>query len=159
MTNGVGGSTAEKELAKLSDMTGGTLPIGLEEYQARLEKAQTLMVEQGLSAVYLDAGSNLRYFTGMQWKNSERMVGAFIFPTGAPQFIAPVFEIGTLEQFMEIDGPVHGWEEHECPYELSAKLLQDHGLTAGAKIGIDESTPFFISNGLNLVLPNLHEQQ
>jgi len=154
-TIGVGGSSAEEQLAKLSDMTGGTSPIGLEEYKSRLEKAQSLMAEQGLAAIYLDAGANLRYFTGMQWKNSERMVGAFLFQSGEPQFIAPVFEIGTLEQFMEIKGPVHGWEEHECPYKLSAKILTEHGFKAGAKIGIDESTPFFISNGLALDCPAL----
>ena len=154
-TIGVGGSNATAELAKLSDMTGGTSPIDLPEYQSRLERAQALMREHGLSALYLDAGSNLRYFTAMQWKKSERMVGAFLFPTGAPQFIAPVFEIGTLEQFMEIEGPVHGWEEHECPYELSAKILTEHGAASGAKIGISEDTPFFISNGLDIACPSL----
>lgn len=153
-TIGVGGSTAEIELAKLSDMTGGTSPIGLDEYQSRITRAQALMEAQGLDAIYLDAGSNLRYFTGMQWKKSERMVGAFVFQTGAPQFIAPVFEIGTLEQFMEIKGPVHGWEEHECPYALSAKILAAHGVSSG-RIGISEDTPFFISHGLAKVAPAL----
>lgn len=154
-TKGVGGSTAEIELAKLSDMTGGTTPIGLNEYRARIAKAQSLMTAQGLSAIYLDAGSNLRYFTGMQWKKSERMVGAFILQTGEPQFIAPTFEIGTLEQFMEVQGPVHGWEEHECPYALSATVLSDHGIEGEARIGISEDTPFFISNGLNMAAPTL----
>lgn len=153
-TIGVGGSTAEIELAKLSDMTVGTSPIGLDEYQSRITKAQALMKAQGLDAIYLDAGSNLRYFTGMQWKKSERMVGAFVFQTGAPQFIAPVFEIGTLEQFMEIKGPVHGWEEHECPYALSAKILVEHGVSSG-RLGISEDTPFFISHGLAKVAPAL----
>ncbi|WP_371397075.1 M24 family metallopeptidase [Fretibacter rubidus] len=154
MTIGVGGSTAEIELAKLSDMTGGTSPITLDEYQSRIQKAQRLMAEQGLSAIYLDAGSNLRYFTGMQWKKSERMVGAFIVQSGPPQFIAPTFEIGTLEQFMEVQGPVHGWEEHECPYALSVKILSEHDMNDGV-VGISEDTPFFISNGLAKAAPAL----
>lgn len=155
MTIGVGGSTAEIELGKLSDMTGGTTPIGLDEYRARIQRAQALMTAQGLSAIYLDAGSNLRYFTGMQWKKSERMVGAFILQSGEPQFIAPTFEIGTLEQFMEVSGPVHGWEEHECPYALSVTVLTDLGIQDDARIGISEDTPFFISNGLTLTAPTL----
>lgn len=149
MTKGVGGSTAEIELSKLSDMTGGTSPITAAEYQNRIDKAQALMREQGLSAIYLDAGSNLRYFTGLQWRGSERMVGAVLLTQGEPQFIAPVFEIGTLEQFMIIKGPVHGWEEHESPYPLLSTLV-----TSG-RIGIDESTPYFISDGLAKANPAL----
>ncbi|MGB0907449.1 MAG: M24 family metallopeptidase [Maricaulaceae bacterium] len=149
MTKGVGGSTAEIELAKLSDMSGGVAPIALPEFQARIEKAQALMAEQGLAAIYLNAGTNLYYFTGMRWRPSERMVGAVILPTGAPQFIAPAFEIGTVEQFMQIQGPVHGWEEHESPYGILGNLV------SGGRVGLDEGTKFFISDGLAKANPSL----
>jgi Xaa-Pro dipeptidase len=147
-TIGVGGSTAEIELSKLSDMTAGLSAITMAEYQARIAKAQSLMTEQGLDAVFLNAGTNLTYFTGMHWRASERMVGAVLRRNGPPQFIAPAFEIGTVRQFMVVDGPVHGWEEHESPYPMLGKIVPT------GKVGIDEATSFFISDGLAKANPN-----
>ncbi len=144
MTIGVGGSDAQTELAKLSDMTAGAAAITRAEYQGRIERAQAMMVERGMTALYLNAGTNLYYFTGMRWRASERMVGAVLLQSGPPQFIAPAFEIGTVKQFMVIDGPVHGWEEHESPYPLLGKIIGEETAT----VGIDEATAFFISDGL-----------
>ena len=91
----------------------------------------------------------------MRWKSSERMVGALLLPTGAPLFIAPAFEKGTLEQFMRIQGEVVTWEEHESPYGLPAKILAEAGVTGGT-IGLDEATPFFVSNGIALAAPEFN---
>ncbi len=154
MTLGVGGSSPEVELAKLSDMTGGVSPITLAEHQARIQKAQALMQERGLSAVYLNAGSNLYYFTGLRWRPSERMVGALLLPSGPPQFIAPAFEIGTVKQFMRVKGDIHGWEEHESPYPLIGKILQEGGMETG-RVGLDEAAPYFITNGAAQANPDL----
>ena len=147
MTIGVGGKTSEQALATLSDMTDGFNPIGLKEYKARIDKAQKLMAEKNWSALYLHAGSSLYYFTGTRWPGSERMVGAVILPKGDPIYIAPAFEKGTLEQFMTVTGEVAVWEEHESPYPLLFKHLSEIGIESGT-IGIDEATPFFVSDGL-----------
>ena len=155
MTKGVGGQTAEQALATLSDMTTEAVPISNREFQSRIEKAQRLMTEQGIAALYLHAGSSLYYFTGMRWHGSERMVGAMLLPSGAPLFIAPAFEKGTLEQFMRIKGEVVTWEEHESPYGLPAKILADRGVMGGT-IGLDEATPFFVSNGIALASPEFN---
>ena len=89
MTIGVGGSSFEQALASLSDMTAGVEPITHDEFQARITKAQRLMAEQNIAALYLHAGTSLYYFTGMRWKSSERMVGAMLLPSGPPIYIAP----------------------------------------------------------------------
>lgn len=149
MTKGVGGQTAEAALATLSDMTAGVEPIGLAEFQARIEKAQSLMKAQGMDALYLHAGTSLYYFTGMRWHGSERMVGAALFQSGAPRFIAPAFEKGTLEQFMLVEGEVITWEEHENPYAIFANHVGPI-----ASLGIDEATPFFVSDGIAKALPD-----
>lgn len=153
MTRGVGGRTAEEALAKLSDMTAGAVPIAMEEFQARIGKAQALMTEQGMAALYLHAGTSLYYFTGTRWRGSERMVGAVLFPTGAPLYIAPEFEKGTIEQFMTVQGEVATWEEHESPYALIAAHLAKAGVTSG-EIGLDEATPFFVSDGIAKASPD-----
>ncbi|SDD39413.1 M24 family metallopeptidase [Kordiimonas lacus] len=151
MTIGVGGSTAQAELAKLSDMTAGVSPIGRGEFDARLQKARTLMTSEGLEAVYLNAGTNLYYFTGTRWYASERLVGAIV-TQDALHYICPAFEIDTVKDFMGIEGEIHGWEEHESPYELFGNLLVDLGITAG-RIGMDESTSFAMTNGIRLAHP------
>ncbi len=76
MTVGVGGSTPAQALERLRNMMDGAQPIGLASYRARIAAAQAWMGEHGIAAAYLHAGSNLRYFSGVQWHPSERLVGA-----------------------------------------------------------------------------------
>ena len=64
MSIGIGGKTAEEALATLSDMTAGAIPIGKDEHLARIAKAQAFMQQQGIAAIYINAGANLLYFTG-----------------------------------------------------------------------------------------------
>ncbi|HEY7776317.1 MAG TPA: Xaa-Pro peptidase family protein [Kineobactrum sp.] len=153
MTHGVGGSDVASELQKLSDMTAGARPIGDDEFNARIARAQALMQAEGLDVIYLNAGTNLYYFTGTRWSASERMVGALLPASGAPLYIAPAFELGTLQGFLRVPGAVHCWEEHESPYELCARLLKELGAT---NIGIDESTPFFVVDGLQQAAQHCH---
>lgn len=152
MNNGIGGSTAEQALGRLSDMTAGIAPIADVEFEARLARARELMRREGLDAIYLNAGTNLYYFTGTPFGSTERMVGALLTADGAPHYIAPAFELGTLQGFIRIPGEVHCWEEHESPYQLCADLLQQLGIREG-RIGIDESAPFFIFDGLRQAAP------
>jgi Xaa-Pro dipeptidase len=118
MTIGVGGSSAKIELEKLTNMVTGVKPITLLEYKQRIEKAQQLMKQTNVAAMYLNAGTNLYYFTGTQWYSSERLVGAILPQQGEIQYLAPYFEMDTLKQHMIVEGRVHGWQEHQNPYEL-----------------------------------------
>ena len=153
MTKGVGGKTVKEALATLVDMSADVKPIAESEFAGRIKKAQSLMTTQGMDALYLHAGSSLYYFTGTRWRGSERMVGALLLPNGAPIYIAPAFEEGTLQQFMTIKGEVLTWEEHESPYGLIRERLNAQDITKGI-IGIDEATPFFVSDGIAQVSPS-----
>ncbi|MFT5705373.1 MAG: Xaa-Pro dipeptidase [Shewanella sp.] len=150
MTLGVGGSTAEQELAKLTDMTQGTGPISHGEFTQRIAEAQALMNAQGIAAIYINAGTNLYYYTGTRWYASERMVGAILPAKGALEYIAPAFEVDTLEGFMVIKGKVNTWQEDESPYALFGEVLQQMGINSG-KVGIDEAAAFFIFDGVRQV--------
>jgi len=147
MSIGIGGSTAEIELSKLTDMTGDIKPISLEEYQQRIAQAQQLMREQNISALYLNAGTNLTYFTGTAWYASERLVGAILPAEGELVYIAPWFEVSTLSGFMVIKSEVASWHEHESPYELVIDTLQKMNIGQGT-IAVDESTAFFAVDGM-----------
>ena len=74
MTSGIGGSTAETELAGIVPWPDPAAPIGRAEREARIAKARTLMKEIGADALIIGAGASLRYFTGVSW-NPPRVIG------------------------------------------------------------------------------------
>ena len=155
----IGGKSIEQALAGLTDMSAGAVPIGKDEYLARIARAQATMRAGGIDALWLNAGANLLYFSGMRWHPSERMVGAILPAEGALAYLAPAFEEGTLLDYMQVAGPIHTWQEHESPYALFAELVArlPGGPAPGRapRIGIDESTPFFIANGIRQAAPEL----
>ena len=152
MTRGVGGSDAATQLAAIRPMLAGIEPIAESEYRARRQRAQSLLAENAVTALYLNAGSNLRYFTGTRWSPSERLVGAILTASGELHYFAPAFERDTLQGFMVLEGELHCWEEHEDPYGLVADVLSGTG-SAGDILAVDESAPFFLVEGLSQALP------
>ncbi|MCT7940502.1 M24 family metallopeptidase [Shewanella holmiensis] len=156
MTIGIGGVSPQQALDGLNNMTQDVAPIALSEFEARIAKAQLIMQQQGIDAVYLNAGTNLYYFTGTRWYASERLVGAILPATGKVQYIAPAFELDTLQGFMVVKGEVNTWHEDESPYVLVATRLNQMGFDiTRAKLAIDESTSYFISNGIAKAAPQL----
>lgn len=155
MTLGIGGRQIEAALDSLQDMTAGLAPIQRDEYQNRLLKVRAWMAAQGIDLLYVNAGTNLKYFTGTTWHASERMVGALIPLDGELEYLAPVFEIPTLKQYQLLEGEVHGWQEHENPYQLFAQRVAAH-CGPKATVGLDESCPFFIVDGVSRALPEHH---
>ncbi len=145
---GIGGTSRQAALDALQNMTGNAMPIGVDEHLARIRRAQGFMQAQGIDALYLNAGSNLTYFSGTRWSPSERMVGAVLPAVGELAYIAPAFEENTIRKFMVVPGEVHCWDEHEKPAGLLREVLQKIGIGAGPDaapvIGIDESTPLFL---------------
>lgn len=146
-TIGIGGSTIKAELNAIVPNAHVVKPIQKSEFYTRIDKACKLMQHQNGKVMYLHAGTNLYYFTGTKWNSSERMVGALLFPNGSLHYIAPSFEKGTILDFMEVEGTIHCWEEHESPYQLLAQICSQNGVNEGVVL-IDESTPFFISDGI-----------
>ncbi|WP_412970790.1 M24 family metallopeptidase [Glaciecola sp. MF2-115] len=148
MTHGVGGASEEQALSTLENMAGQVGPIELEEYQQRVGKAQSLMRQKGIDALYLNAGTNLEYFTGLRWYASERLVGAIVFKEGPITLIAPAFEQGSLEQAMILSLETLLWEEHESPTEKMLEFLAAR-VGENCKLAIDESTAYALVSKLD----------
>jgi len=148
MTIGVGGSTAAIELEKIENRIHNVKSIQLNEYLERIQKAVRLMKEHSVKVLYLNAGTNLYYFTGTLWNASERMVGALLFDDGSLEYIVPKFEEGTFKKHMKVQSTINCWEEHESPYLLIGKLLEDKNISDGS-IAIDESSPYFLADGIS----------
>ena len=147
MAVGVGGSTMETELARLESRRAAAQPIGDDERAARVRKAQAIMRDEGIAALYLDAASSLTYFTGARFYQSERTIGAVIPVEGAVEFICPAFEEEKLREGLSGNPMVHCWEEHESPFALLDRMLLDLA-GAGARVALDEQAPFFLFDGL-----------
>ena len=149
MSPKIGGSSREAALTTLENRMTGAVPIDEPEYRARIARAQALMREHGIDALYVHAGTNLYYFTGTRWRPSERLVGAVLPARGAFHYVAPYFELGSLRDFCQLAAPIQAWHEHESPYQLVADTLAAMGIElAGARIALDESVPFFVADGL-----------
>src|SRR5215467_13368323 len=72
-------------IADLQSLKDQAQPITAEERSQRQENARQLMQENGLAAVILMPGTSLRYFTGIQWWESERML-AMVLPAKGNAF-------------------------------------------------------------------------
>lgn len=147
MTIGVGVSTIEAELARMSSMAGGAEPITADEYRARMAKAVGLMTEQGVDALYLDTSANLFYFTGIKLRPSERLHGAILTRDGQIAYLSPAFEEPKTRTMLSVGDDIRVWEEHESPTELVIETIRSFGIETGV-VAVDPATPFFTVDGL-----------
>ncbi|MCJ7680817.1 MAG: aminopeptidase P family N-terminal domain-containing protein, partial [Candidatus Aminicenantes bacterium] len=111
---------ASSRFPELSPMTGDVRPITDEERKGRIERARVLMVENGLEAVYLEGGTSMFYYTGVNWWNSERMFGVVIPARGEIAWICPAFEQDRAMELIRFGTDIRSWEEHESPSERVA---------------------------------------
>ncbi|WP_347173566.1 M24 family metallopeptidase [Polaribacter uvawellassae] len=137
----------------LKSMTSDVVPISDEERKLRIKKAQQLMKENGLQAILLDAGTSLKYFTGLSWWPSERPMIAMIPVSGDVSYICPAFEESRLLKKISIGKNVFPWEEDESPYKQIGNALKAAGISNG-KVGLEERFRYFILNGLQKDAPN-----
>ena len=152
MTSGIGGSTAEAELAALRPWPNPAPAITAAERAERVAKARALMGQIGADAIIVGAGASLRYFTGVGWNATERLVAMVLPRTGAPTMICPRFELGSLQASLGLEAEIALWEEHESPYALTAQVLEKLGAKT---LAIDPALPFTAFDGLRLAAPGM----
>jgi Xaa-Pro dipeptidase len=134
-------------IAGLKPMTADVRPITREERAARVQKAQRLMSESKISAIYLEGGSSMFYFTGVRWGLSERPFVAVIPAKGEIAWVCPGFEEARARELVAKDAEVRVWQEDESPYRHIAGILKDRGAAAG-RVGVEERLRFFIFSGV-----------
>jgi Xaa-Pro dipeptidase len=153
----IGGKTRQQALDALENMSGRAVPITADEHLARIQRAQDFMQSHGIAAVYLNAGSNLTYFSGTRWSPSERLVGAILPAVGELAYIAPAFEEGTIRKFIVVPGEIHCWDEHDNPATLLRDVLEKLGVEGSSdnppKLFIDESTPLLMFDAIRAATP------
>ena len=142
-----GAALFESEPLAQSRAAGNITPIRDDERRARIEKAQRLMRENHIEAVFLESGSSLFYYTGVRWGNSERMFGAVIPAKGELAWITPKFEEARARELIRFGKDIRAWEEDESPYKVVAGIFKDRGVRTG-RIGMEERVRFFLFDGI-----------
>lgn len=152
------GTKAESDVPEflqgLRPMTDGIKPITDEERLTRIEKAQKLMAENGLEAVYLESGSSLFYYTGIRWGRSERMLAMVMPAKGDIAYVCPGFEEERARELIRFGDDIRPWEEDESPYKRVAQIFKDRGISTG-KVGMEERVRFFLFDGIRKEAPNV----
>ena len=131
------------------DFKPNIIPISVEERKLRIARAQQLMKENKMDAIFLEGTTSCFYFTGMRWGQSERTFGVVIPAKGDIIYISPKFEEDRARELIVKDfgTEVRCWEEHESPYALILNAVKDRGVVHH-KIGMEERVRFFIANGV-----------
>ncbi|WP_084578895.1 M24 family metallopeptidase [Sphingomonas azotifigens] len=146
----IGGSTAERELAALALWADRAPAITLAEREGRLARVRAYLEAMGAQALLVNAGMSLRYFAGVPWGATERLVAMLVPLHGAPIMICPRFELGSLTADMAFDADMRLWEEDEDPFALVAGALD--GVTT---LALDPTLPFQMAERLRRAAPTV----
>jgi Xaa-Pro dipeptidase len=98
-------------IENLQPMTDGIVPITEAERKQRIAKAQQLMDQNKMDAIFLEGTVSCYYFTGMRWGQSERTFGIVIPSKGSISYICPKFE---EDRAMELINPAFGTKPLCC---------------------------------------------
>jgi Xaa-Pro dipeptidase len=148
-----------KPVASLASMADQATPISTDERRARLDRARELMQQNKVDALVLPGGTSMRYFTGLQWGISERLLALVLPAKGKPFMVTPHFEEARAMEQRQ-NGPIGSgadiltWQEHESPYALVAKGLRDRGIVSGV-VGVEETLRYMFADGIAHAAPAL----
>jgi Xaa-Pro dipeptidase len=143
------GDSLPAVIQALTPMTAGIVPIADDERRARIAKAQRLMEEQKIDAIFMEGGTSSFYFVGMRWGQSERTFGVVIPAKGPIAYVCPGFEEDRARELIKpaFGDQVRVWQEDESPYQVIGKIVTDRGVRF-RRIGIEERVRFFIADGI-----------
>lgn len=117
--------------------------ISMEERVQRLKTLRNTMADKNIGAVLIGSTESLRYFTGLVWHSSERLLGAVITASDLV-YIVPGFERSRVETLAHLPGDIKVWEEDESSARLVASLLPQ-----GMPLAVDDAVPLFVYHALS----------
>lgn len=123
-------------------LTARPASISDTERLGRLQRLREKMEAGHIAALLLGSTASLRYFTGLVWHQSERLLGALVTPT-ALTYIVPGFERSRVETLPHLAGDIAVWEEEESPAALIGSLIGPKG-----RVALDDTLPLFTYHAL-----------
>ncbi len=108
------------------------------EYISRLQRASEFSAAEGIAALLVTPGPDLRYLTGYHAHPLERLTCLVVPAAGPVKLVVPELEVGTAQAspIGALDIELVTWQETEDPYALTAKVLGEPG--QGARIAVDD---------------------
>lgn len=141
---------------QLKNITHGISAITSAEREARIIKAQKLMQQMNISALIIEPGAAMDYFSGIKWWRSERLTALVIPQQGKVAVVCPFFEEPSIQESLSISGDVRVWQEHESPFERIKQILVDRGISVSkGKIGFENSVRYFVQHGVMNLLSSM----
>jgi Xaa-Pro dipeptidase len=127
-----------------SNISSATMPAPISDNErlARLKRLREAMAKAGVAGVLLGSTESLRYFTGLVWHQSERLLGAMVTEKDLA-YVVPGFEKSRVETLPHLEGEIAVWQEEESPAELVTSLLGPKGTLA-----LDDALPLFAYHAL-----------
>ncbi len=131
-------------------------PITTAEFQAQFSRAQQLMSDSkpAFDALYVTPGTTLKYFTGVSWWPSERILALVIPRQGEALIVCPAFEEARLREQLRWPVDVRVWQEDEDPYAVASKWFAERSIRTG-RVAVEETTPYVFFDGLRRAVPSL----
>ncbi|MGB1262526.1 MAG: M24 family metallopeptidase [Cognaticolwellia sp.] len=145
---------SEKSKSALKPITGAVTAISKAERLERIGQAQKLMQQLDISALILEPGAAMDYFSGIQWWRSERLTAVIIPRKGKVSVVCPFFEEPSIRESLAISDDILVWQEHESPFALIKQILTKAGLNKG-KVAFENSVRYFVSSGVMAELSNM----
>lgn len=105
-------------------------------YAQRQDKLRQI---EGVDAVLIVPGANMRYFTGLNFHLSERPIIAFITPDGALSLIAPQLEVPQLNVWPDLEARAFAWTDTDGYRGAFRQAIEELGLR-GKTLGVDGMT-------------------
>lgn len=87
----------------------------------RVQRALAAAQEQGLAALALVPGPNMRYLTGAPMHMSERLILGLLAPDRQPALVLPSFEMERVREDLELDARLFGYSDEEGPQSALAQ--------------------------------------
>ena len=141
---------------KLKNITTDISGITPLERENRIKKAQQLMQQMHISALIIEPGAAMDYFSGIKWWRSERLTALVIPQQGQVGIVCPFFEEPSIQESLAISGDIRVWQEHESPFLRIKQILVDRGISlAKGQIGFENSVRYFVQHGVMDLLANM----
>jgi len=153
-------ATMPPAIAALPVLSAKARPFTNAERQARIERAQRLMIETKIDAIVLaNSTTSSVYFADLRLNGGERLWALAIPAKAKPFLVCPAFEEGRARELLEAgpfgkDADVLVWQEDESPFAALGKGLADRGLSSGT-VGLDENMKFVFAESIRAANPHL----
>ena len=121
---------------------------------ARLARAQALAAAQGIDALLITPGPDLRYLVGYDAVPLERLTCLVIPAHGDPVLVAPRLELLAAEASPvgRLGLALEGWGETEDPYALVARIAG-----RASRVGLDNHMWAEKALGLRAAMPGCEQ--